>query len=475
MSPDIAKLMEPVARALLGEPSANLSAKGRLRFGTRGSVVVSLEDGTYYDHENQVGGGVLHLVERMTGQANGAAVAWIKENLGVDLESQPAHQPRRLIATYDYVALDGALMFQVCRYEPRDFRQRRPDGRGGWIWNLKAIEPVPYRLPALADADTVFIPEGEKDCDNLAALGLTATTNPGEAGKWRPGYARYLTGKNIIVLPDNDRVGREHAKAVAAGLTAVAASVKILELPGLPAKGDVSDWIAAGGTAEKLMALAAEAAALPMQEEEQRPADPIDQIVADLAELDPIKYDCRRKTEAKRLGIRASALDRAVEDARGDEPETAQGRSLAWPEPDPWPGPSPTPGLARARPLARAGCRRRAARGHCSHLPHLCRAAARIRRRPGPVGGARSRIPGQPDHAEDGHQVARETVRENDHTGGYPGPRAAPYPCQQHHRRRRIPHRRGRAADAPDRRVRHIPSPGRGVAGHPQFRAPPLR
>jgi putative DNA primase/helicase len=339
MSPDIAKLMEPVARALLGEPNTNLSAKGRLRFGSRGSVVVSLEDGTYYDHENQVGGGVLHLVERMTGQANGAAVAWIKETLDVDIGPQPEHQPRRLIATYDYMGPDGALMFQVCRYQPRDFRQRRPDDRGGWIWNLKDIEPVPYRLPALADADTVFIPEGEKDCDNLAALGLTATTNPGGAGKWRPGYARYLRGKNIIVLPDNDRVGREHAQAVAASLTSVAASVTILELPGLPAKGDVSDWIAEGGTAEKRMALAASAAARPMQEEKQRPADPIDQIVADLAELDPIGYDRRRKAEAKRLGIRASALDRAVEDARGDEPETGQGRSLDWPEPDPWPEP----------------------------------------------------------------------------------------------------------------------------------------
>lgn len=336
---DIARLMGPVARALLGEPNASISTKDRLRFGSRGSLAVNLTDGTYYDHENQVGGGVLQLVERETGQSNGGAVAWIRENLGVNIGSQAEHQPRRLIASYDYTAADGALLFQVCRYHPRDFRQRRPDGRGGWIWNLKEVEPVPYRLPGLAEAELVFVAEGEKDCDNLAAIGLVATTNPGGAGKWRPGYARHLAGKRVIVLPDNDKVGREHAQAIASSLTGIAASVTILELPDLPAKGDVSDWLAAGGTAEKLMTLAAEAATSPRQEDEQKPADPIDQIVADLAGLDPLEYDRRRKAEANRAGIRVSVLDRAVEDARGAEPDTGQGRALDWPEPDPWPEP----------------------------------------------------------------------------------------------------------------------------------------
>jgi hypothetical protein len=165
-----------------------------------------------------------------------------------------------IAATYDYKDDRGHLLYQVVRYVPKTFRQRRPDGTGEWIWNLKGVARVLYRLPELTAAghdQPVFVVEGEKDADGLAKVGLQATTNPGGAGKWRPEFNEHLRGRHIVILPDNDEPGRAHAQTVAASLHGVAASINILPLPDLPPKGDISDWLDAGGTAETLLALVA--------------------------------------------------------------------------------------------------------------------------------------------------------------------------------------------------------------------------
>jgi hypothetical protein len=173
---------------------------------------------------------------------------------------------RRIVATYNYCDAAGALRYQVARFQPKDFRQRRPDGAPDrWLWNMSGVEPLPYRLPELlADpAATVFIVEGEKDADNLGDLGLVATCNHGGAGKWRSEISRWLAGRSIVILPDNDELGRAHARNVATKLAGIAASVRILELPGLPPKGDVSDWLAAGGDAGTLHQLVSAVDPLP--------------------------------------------------------------------------------------------------------------------------------------------------------------------------------------------------------------------
>ena len=100
----------------------------------------------------------------------------MKDILG---ESKQIQQlPKRIMATYDYRDLNGKLIFQAVRFAPKDFRQRKPDGRGGWTWSLKGVELIPYRLPDLAAADTVYIVEGEKDVETLVKHGKTATCNP---------------------------------------------------------------------------------------------------------------------------------------------------------------------------------------------------------------------------------------------------------------------------------------------------------
>jgi hypothetical protein len=165
---------------------------------------------------------------------------------------------RRIVAEYNYVDENGELLAQVVRYEPKDFRQRRPDGNDGWIWNLQGVRRVLYNLPQLITDDTqatVFICAGEKDADRLSGLGLIATTNiSGEGdGKWRDEYNEYLRGRNVVILADNDEPGRNHAMQVAHSLYGTAASIKIIELPGLPEKGDVSDFLNAGGTVKQLL------------------------------------------------------------------------------------------------------------------------------------------------------------------------------------------------------------------------------
>jgi len=254
MMTDWGRCMEAVARRLLGEPNRALSSQTEWRYGSRGSLAIDLAKGVWFDHEHQTGGGVLALIQRQTKRANGEAVAWLKSDLGIELTGN-ARQP---VATYPYTDENGTVLFEVVRFEPKDFRQRRPDGRGGWIWNLEHVRRVPFHLPQLlaAKGRTVHVVEGEKDVLALERLGLVATCNPGGAGKWRQEFAEHFRGADVVILPDNDAAGEAHARQVAASLRPVAARVRLLRPPGLGPKEDVSDWIARGGTAEELARLA---------------------------------------------------------------------------------------------------------------------------------------------------------------------------------------------------------------------------
>lgn len=173
-----------------------------------------------------------------------------------DLGSRNGSAPH-IDKVYQYRNGDGSVEFEVLRMIPKDFRQRRADGTP----SVKGCKVLIYRLPEILRADPatpVFVVEGEKDCDNLAKLGIIATTNAGGAAqKWKPDHAKHLQDRHVVIIPDNDELGRKHAEQVRDALSGIARSVKVVELPGLSPKGDVSDWIKAGGTAAKLLELAA--------------------------------------------------------------------------------------------------------------------------------------------------------------------------------------------------------------------------
>jgi len=183
-----------------------------------------------------------------------AALGLEMRDLFTDSESPP-----RIVATYPYVDEIGKPLFEVVRYEPKGFRQRRPDGRGGWIWNLNGVRRLLYQLPQILAADLVLVVEGEKDADAAGRLGYVATCNSGGAGKWcdRIGkpyaeYTRPLHHKQVSIIADADEAGGRHAQQVAASLHLQAREVKLLEMPGAK---DLSEWVARGGTAEQLLEL----------------------------------------------------------------------------------------------------------------------------------------------------------------------------------------------------------------------------
>lgn len=256
--------MEAVARKCLGEPNARLSTKAELRFGTNGSLSIDLERGVWADHEAATGGGVMDFLAREKGLRGQEAIAWLRSECGAQFEDrQPEHAPKaRIVATYDYVDEHGEVLFQVCRMEGKTFRQRKPEA-GGWSWSVRGVRQIPYRLPqameAIAKGETVYIVEGEKDADNLAREGATATCNAMGAGKWPESLSEHFAGADVVILPDNDDAGRNHAALVAANLSPVVRSLKLLDLPNLPPKGDVSDWLAEGGDECELTILAAKA------------------------------------------------------------------------------------------------------------------------------------------------------------------------------------------------------------------------
>jgi len=156
-----------------------------------------------------------------------------------------AAPPRRVVATYPYRSASGEIVYRKLRYEPKSFSFQHPTADGGWAKDLNGAAHQLYRLPELLAEPlrTAWIPEGERDVETLVAAGLLATTTDG-LRTWRPEYAEHFRGRQLaIVLPDNDAVGLEHAQRIAASLHAVGCPVVVLELPGLPPKGDVSDFM----------------------------------------------------------------------------------------------------------------------------------------------------------------------------------------------------------------------------------------
>jgi hypothetical protein len=150
---------------------------------------------------------------------------------------------------YIYKDARGLLFMRVTRTNSKTFpTQHWQDGR--WINGWPATV-IPYRLPELLAApaiEPVWISEGEKDADNVAALGLIATTNPGGAKVWQPELAQWFKGKELVyVLEDNDDAGRTHTRKILAALTGMVPNIATVSFPELPEKGDVSDWLELGG------------------------------------------------------------------------------------------------------------------------------------------------------------------------------------------------------------------------------------
>ncbi len=270
----------------------------------------------------------------------GCATETVLNALGLDFsdlfeEAKP--QQRREVCAYDYQDEHGRLLYQVLRYEPKAFVQRRPHPDGGWIWALSAgwyerrsgdwrrvklkgphkreekpltdclwfeeQRRVLYRLAEVIETvrngGLVYKCEGEKDSDavNTAdpdrAGAFIATTNPGGAGKWKPEYGEVLRGARVCIVADKDEAGRRDALEIRDRLRGIASSVEIREA----ATGkDAADHLAAGHTLEELR--------LVDSCKEATAASAIYQIV-DLhgADVVPVKPKFRVKNFIRKVGL----------------------------------------------------------------------------------------------------------------------------------------------------------------------------
>jgi putative DNA primase/helicase len=270
---------------------------------------------------------------------------------------------------YDYHNADCEVLFQKVRTLPGStarFYCRRLDGNGRWINSLKDIKYKPlYRWPeirkAMKEGREIAIVEGEKDADNLWALGIPATCNfdgapdvskNPKARKWKPEYSEGLRGARLIVFNDNDPQGYAHADHICRASINVASRVRRLDLAphwlDMPKGSDVSDWLALGHTRDELQALIDRApdygppqADPSEQRQEPQEQSAVDAEITRLATLSVVEYEQQRKGVADKLDVRAAILDKLVDAERlrlnPDAADGKQGHAIAFPEPEPWP------------------------------------------------------------------------------------------------------------------------------------------
>lgn len=175
---------------------------------------------------------------------------------------EPTSRPK-FVESYDYIDENGTLLFQKIRYVDENgkktFRQRKPDGNGGWDYSLGDTPKVLYNLPAIlrakTDGEPIWLVEGEKDANRLIDMGLHATTMPGGAGKWLDIHTESLRGALVEIVADNDEVGIKHARMVHGELAAAGCDAQIWICP---SGKDISDFLNSGGKIDDILPLESE-------------------------------------------------------------------------------------------------------------------------------------------------------------------------------------------------------------------------
>lgn len=239
---------------LLKNGAANRCAKTEHKLG---HLCMAVKGDVWYCNDCKEGGSIIDwlmmsegisvkdAMERLGG-SNGHAIAPKAPPVATNGAA------KRPVKIYDYTDEKGVILFQVARYEPKDFRQRAPDGKGGFVYKLDGVRRVIYNLPKVIAADVVFVTEGEKDADTIASMGLVGTTNCGGSEKWLPEYSAFFRGKEIVLLPDNDTAGEKHLEKLQSALGKVVKSMRIVKMP--EGVKDVSDFAATFTTTQEAAA-----------------------------------------------------------------------------------------------------------------------------------------------------------------------------------------------------------------------------
>jgi hypothetical protein len=191
-----------------------------------------------------------------------AAAGLTARNLFFDERPAPKSTKRR--TCYDYTDEAGNVLSQAVRDDYGDGRkkeifQRRPDGHGGWINDVKEVRRVVYRLLELRAAspdEPVWLVAGEKCAEIMRSHGFVATTNVAGECKWTAEDSEFVRGRDVVLFCDNDPTGRKDAELKTRLLHGIARSIRVLDVIDLPLKGDCEQYFQAGHTAADLRELA---------------------------------------------------------------------------------------------------------------------------------------------------------------------------------------------------------------------------
>ena len=226
------------------------------------SMGVNIEKQVWTCHACGIGGSVIDYLSRADGVSIGDVLNRLGENgsryngrgsngnrsvmapaNGKPKPDAPPPSADNISAIYDYLDQMGRVVYQVCRIQTpnpskpcgydKTFRQRRPDGKGGWTWNMNGVTRILYRLPEILNPrnEYVWVVEGERDVETVRSIGLAGTTNAGGAGKWCDAYSECLKGKNVVLCGDNDKPGKEHIEKVMESVEPHAKSIRKIQLP----------------------------------------------------------------------------------------------------------------------------------------------------------------------------------------------------------------------------------------------------
>lgn len=204
------------------------------------SFSVDVDKGLWHCHAGCGGGSVIDLIARFEGKnpkdllkepSKWAALRPAAPPASPSKPRDPNAPKPTIDKIYPYQNEFGQEVYQAIRLKPKSFRQRHPDGKGGWVWNMDDVDRVLYRLPEVLKAQVVAIAEGEKDAETLTALGYCGTCNVGGAGKWLDGYTNSLKGKDVLIFGDNDKAGQDHVKLVFDSIAGLVKSVRIIKIP----------------------------------------------------------------------------------------------------------------------------------------------------------------------------------------------------------------------------------------------------
>jgi len=225
-------------------------------------------------------------------------------------------EPRlTLVKAYNYYDQNGEMLFQkqrfVDQFGKKTFRQRKPDGRGGWTYSLGSTPKVLYNLPAVVQAAAngghIWVVEGEKDADAVNETGEVATTMPNGAGSWQRIHTEALAGASVTIIADNDKTGLEHAAHVFRELQAAGCEVEAFRPPD-NAK-DVAELLGRGEPLANLIPYnPLEESPEPIQER-----DEFAELIDGLHKL----HDNQRLTIQQKLTRARNAIDRIQFDDEG--------------------------------------------------------------------------------------------------------------------------------------------------------------